>query len=851
MNDSPKREVVIFTEAIQLSPDLRAAYLEDACSDDPALRKRVEALLLTHESVGDFLEESAQKTVGETRPGTVEGEKVGDCIGRYKLLQPIGEGGWGVVFLAEQKEPVYRHVALKIIKPGMDTKNVIARFEAERQALALMDHPNIAQVYDAGATKSGRPYFVMQLVRGVKITEYCDQHSLPTEERLRLFVQVCHAIQHAHQKGIIHRDIKPSNILVTRTLQGEAMPVVIDFGIAKATTSQQLTYKTLFTAFDMLIGTPAYMSPEQAAFTSVDVDTRTDIYSLGVLLYELLTGSTPFDAGALLKTGLDEIRRVIREQEPVRPSTRLSKMLAADLTTVAQHRKSEPPTLIRVVCGDLDWIAMKALEKDRTRRYETAYGMALDVQRYLCNEPISARPPSKLYKFQKTIARNKLAFTGIGVIAVVLVVGLVIVSASLANERQARRDADAALRQAETDKARAETEAMKSQQVTRFLESMLQSVGPAVALGQDTTMLRGILDRTAETVGTEMTNQPAVEAELRNVISRIYLELGIYDRAESMQRAALAINRVLFGSLSNETAASLNDLGLVFIREGKLADAKSAHEEALSIRRRLPVADPAALAASLGNLADVFRQQGRAGEAEALVREALAIRQKQFGEESTQVADSLRSLSILLGDEGKWAESEATLRRVLKIRRERLGPDDPLVATTITDIAWAVGGQGRLDEAESLEREALAMRRKILGGEHPDVAKSLYLLGDRLRQRGELNEASLFLTEALAMQRKLVGDDNPTTLDTRHSLGLTLEAEGKLAEAENMHRETLELWRKRGESEIPQALSEFASLVHVLVGERRFDDAEKLLNGLLVPALCRQPSAADLIGLRA
>jgi len=373
----------------------------------------------------------------------------------------------------------------------------------------------------------------MELVRGIKITEYCDQHSLATEERLKLFVQVCQAIQHAHQKGIIHRDIKPSNIMVTMTLEGAILPVVIDFGIAKATTNQRLTDKTLFTAFEMLIGTPAYMSPEQAVLTSVDVDTRTDIYSLGVLLYELLTGSTPFDTEKLLKAGLDEIRRVIREQEPVRPSTRLSKLAAADLTTLAQHRKSEPPTLIRAVRGDLDWIVMKALEKDRTRRYETANGLALDIQRYLANEAISARPPSKFYKLQKTVLRNKVLFASAGVIALLLVVGLIVVSVALARETQSRREADAA--------------SAKSQQITKFLEAMLNGVGPSVARGRDTTMLREILDETAERVGKEMSHQPEVEAELRTLLGKVYEQMGNPGRAEEMERAALAIHSKKFG----------------------------------------------------------------------------------------------------------------------------------------------------------------------------------------------------------------------------------------------------------------------------------------------------------------
>src|SRR3989442_5816418 len=330
----------------------------------------------------------------------------------------------------------------------------------------------------------------MELVGGIKITDCCDKNSLPTIARLDLFIQVCCAVQHAHQKGVIHRDIKPSNILVTTSAEGNALPKIIDFGIAKATTGQRLTDKTLFTAFDMMIGTPAYMSPEQAALSSVDVDTRSDIYSLGVLLYELLTSTTPFDTRELLKAGLDEVRRVIRDQEPVRPSARLSTMIAADLTSLSLHRQVEPPKLIREVRGDLDWIVMKALEKDRTRRYETANGLALDVQRYLASEPISARPPSKLYKLHKAALRHRLLFMGIGVMALLLVLSLIIVSASLAKERRSRRQA--------------ETASVKSQQVTTFLEEMLNGVGPSVALGEDTKMLRRILDRTAERVGKEI-----------------------------------------------------------------------------------------------------------------------------------------------------------------------------------------------------------------------------------------------------------------------------------------------------------------------------------------------------------
>ena len=342
-------------------------------------------------------------------------EKPGDRIGRYKLLEKIGEGGCGTVYMAEQTEPIRRRVALKVIKLGMDTRQVVARFEAERQALALMDHPNIAKVLDAGATDTGRPYFVMELVRGIKITDYCDQHSLSTRERLELFRQVCYAVQHAHQKGIIHRDLKPSNILVTEQ-DGKAVPKVIDFGIAKAT-QQPLTDKTLFTGFQQFMGTPAYMSPEQAGMSGTDIDTRSDIYALGVLLYELVTGHVPFEKAELLQAGLDEMRRLIREKEPLKPSTRLRSLSAEDLTTVAKRQRTEPPKLLHLVRGDLDWIVMKCLEKDRNRRYETANGLASDLLRHVNNEPVVARPPSNAYRFQKMVRRNKAAFATAALIA--------------------------------------------------------------------------------------------------------------------------------------------------------------------------------------------------------------------------------------------------------------------------------------------------------------------------------------------------------------------------------------------------------------------------------------------------
>jgi serine/threonine protein kinase/Tfp pilus assembly protein PilF len=833
MNSDSSRDVVIFTAACELPECERAAYLAQACGDDIALRQRVAALLRAHSELGDFMQEAPVTPSHRTEAAI--GESVGQRIGRYKLLQQLGEGGCGVVFMAEQEEPVRRRVALKIIKPGMDTKSVIARFEAERQALALMDHPNIAKVFDAGATGSGRPYFVMELVRGIKITEYCDENALTTEARLDLFIQVCQAIQHAHQKGIIHRDIKPSNILVTQTVEGAALPVVIDFGIAKATTNQQLTDKTLFTAFEMLIGTPAYMSPEQAALTSVDVDTRTDIYSLGVLLYELLTGSTPFDSGNLLKSGLDEIRRVIREEEPVRPSTKLTRMTGSALTTVAHRRKSEAPRLIRSITGDLDWIAMKALEKDRTRRYETANGLALDVKRFLANETISARPPGKLYKLKKLVRRNQLLFAGLGVIATLLVASLIVVSASLAK--------------AKADKAKAETEAAKSRQITQFLEDMLQGVGPSVALGRDTTMLREILDRTAERVGNELTNQPAVEAELRALIGRLYLEIGIYEKAEQMERAALTLHRKL-ASPGSQTAAVLNDLGQALWEQGKLAEAEEVHREAVAIRRRLFGNLNADVATSINNLASVYRRQKKLTEADALIREALEIRQKLFGNDSLEVADSLHNLCVILGDLGQRAESETTSREMLAIRRRLLGDEHVLVADALMDVAWAIGFTGKSAEAETLGKEALAIRRKVLGDTHPDVANTLSHLADRIRQRGDINESHYILKAAISIQGKLLGEDHPAWIDSMRVLALILEAEGNWAEAETALRKALELRRKRQENEDPQTLAAIEALVRALRNQNKFSEAEQILNEALTPAFIRKPASVKLLVLR-
>ncbi len=509
---SRQREESLFEAALELPREQRGDYLSRVCADDPALRARIEALLAGHEQTDGVLDRAheAVQSTPRLRPSP-PAENPGDRIGPYKLLQQIGEGGCGVVWMAEQETPVRRRVALKVIKLGMDTRRVVARFEAERQALALMEHPNIAKVLDAGATETGRPFFVMELVRGIKITDFCEQHQFTTGQRLALFAQVCQAVQHAHQKGIIHRDLKPSNILVADH-DGVPVPKVIDFGIAKATTDQRLTDKTMFTAFEQFLGTPAYMSPEQANFSGLDVDTRSDIYSLGVLLYELLTGTTPFDAQALVQAGLDEMRRTIREVEPMKPSTRLTQELAAvagkrpggkSADAAASPRRLQE--LIPLLRGDLDWIVMKCLEKDRSRRYATANGLAMDVRRYLQHEPVNARPPTASYRLQKLAQRNRLAFAvtlAVGTTLLIALISLLVSNARTIRERNqktiALQEKAAALEAARTNEQRAREElftSLKNQararrysrQMGQRLES-LAAVTEAARLRLDATL---------------------------------------------------------------------------------------------------------------------------------------------------------------------------------------------------------------------------------------------------------------------------------------------------------------------------------------------------------------------------
>ncbi|HXJ56018.1 MAG TPA: protein kinase [Verrucomicrobiae bacterium] len=760
MNGAPDTDIAVFTEALRLPPEERDRYLDKACKADVEFRRRVEALLQAYEQAGDFLGRPAAERPPKVAQVLAATEKPGDRIGHYKLLEQIGEGGCGVVYMAEQEEPVRRRVALKVVKPGMDTKSVIARFAAERQALALMDHPNIAHVFDAGATESGRPYFVMELVDGVKISDYCDRHSLPINARLNLFAQVCDAIQHAHQKGIIHRDIKPSNVLVTTGRDGKPVPKVIDFGIAKATDGQQLTDKTIFTAREMLIGTPAYMSPEQAALASAELDTRTDIYSLGVLLYELLTGTTPFDTRELLKAGFDEVRRVIRDEEPVRPSTRLTTMTAADLLSVSKHHGAEPPKLIREMRGELDWIVMKALEKDRGRRYQTADSLADDIHRHLENETVSARPPSRVYQFQKLVSRHKLGFAAFGIVMVTLLAGLSSTTWSLAKEKKARHEANLA-------RGEANKEATQSKEVTRFLKEMLEGADPLNALGGDTTILREILDRAVKRLDEELTEQPAVQADLRMTIGRIYGSIGRNDKAEQVIRKALAFYRESPAGAESEISDALDLLALIHQRQARWEEAEQEGREALAIETRLPGNPRMRLVLRETHLAwAIVNCAGREAEAEKLFREALATGVRLVGEQSEYLLDTKAGLGAALKMQDKLDEAEKLFRECISFRQNKQIVNPPDVGTEMSGLASVLERKGKFDEAAQLNRQCLAIRRKILGVDHALFEKTLMDLISVLHKGGKAAEAADACGELLGMRRKRLGDEDRRVQET-------------------------------------------------------------------------------------
>jgi len=654
-------------------------------------------------------------------------EKPGGQVGRYKLLSVLGEGGMGIVYLAEQQHPIKRLVALKVIKPGMDSKRILARFEAERQVLALLDHSNIAHVYDAGTTEAGRPYFVMEYVKGLTITENCDRRKLTIEDRLNLFLQVCHAVQHAHQKGIIHRDIKPSNILVS-TQDNQAVPKIIDFGIAKAL-SQPLTEQTLATEENQLLGTPEYMRPEQADMAREDIDTRSDIYSLGVLLYVLLTGVLPFASDTLRTGGIDRIRQIIRESDPKTPSTRLMS-LGEEAKKVAERRCTEVATLAKCLRKELEWIPLKAMRKERTERYRSASEFSDDIENYIKGAPLIAGPLTAAYRFKKFLRRNKALVTGIAAVLAVLIAG-VAVSTLFA--------------------IRAERQAKISQAVNEFLqEDLIRSVDPHVTLGREVTV-RSWLDAASENLEGRFENEPLVEASIRMTLGDTYRNLGDFEVAERHLKRVVQIRR--------------NELG----------------EE-----------HPQTIYATF-KLCGALWGAGRAAEVQPLCLKTVERSKRILGKEHRTTLLSMNILALIRKSQADYDEAEQLFRKILETSRKTFGQTDMITLLAVGNLAAALKGAGRYEEAEPLYLEAIEFRRQVLGEDHPYAIDSLRGLGLLRAEQGRYEEAEKLLTESLERRRRVQGHEHVQTIHNMVRLGWVYTEQQRYGEAEELLIEAFKL----------------------------------------------------------
>jgi non-specific serine/threonine protein kinase/serine/threonine-protein kinase len=720
------------------------------------------------------------------------------------MLQLIGEGGMGEVWLAEQKTPIHRTVALKLIKAGMDTKSVIARFESERQALALMDHPAIARVFDAGSTPQGRPYFVMEYVPGLPITEYCDKHRLTVKGRLELFMQVCEGVQHAHQKAIIHRDLKPSNVLVVEQ-GGKAVPKIIDFGLAKAI-SQRLTERTLFTELGVMMGTPEFMSPEQADQSEQNIDTRTDVYSLGVILYQLLVGVLPFEAKALRAAGMEAILRVIREEEPAKPSTRIRSMGPASSLS-AENRKEDPRTFARHIQGELDWITMKALEKDRTRRYGSPAELSADIKHHLANEPVLAHPPRAGYRAGKFIRRHRLAVAFAASVAVLLVAFaamMAVQAVRIARERD------------------------RANRITEFMKGMFKVSDPSEARGNNITA-REILDKASKEIETGLVNDPETQAQLMEVMGEVYQSLGLYSRAQPLLEQAINIDRRVLGPRNPQTLRLMSDMAWLLSREGKLTEAEKLLRETLEVQRQVLGGEHTDTLKSMRHLAATLFDEGHYAEAEKLNREVVDIQRHVLGPEHRDTLATLNNLALDLQRQRQYAEAEKLDRELIDVKSRVFGPEHPDTLMTKTNLASTLGYEKHYAEAEKLYRDVIDADRRVLGPEHPNTVAVISDLAWTLQNEGRYADAEKLGREVLDTQRRVLGPEHPHTLLTMGNLALTLALEEHYAEAAKLYRELLDANRRVLGPEHPDTLISEYNLACVEAHQGHKDEALSFL----------------------
>ncbi len=690
----------------------------------------------------------------------------GQRIGPYRLERPLGDGGMGEVWQADQLEPVRRKVAIKLVKWGMDTRAVIGRFESERQALALMDHPAIARVFDAGATETGRPYFVMELVRGEPITRYCDRFRLGTRERLQLVQQICDGVQHAHQKGIIHRDLKPSNVLVAQ-IDDRPVAKIIDFGIAKAT-AQQLTEHTVFTQLGQWIGTPVYMSPEQAEPTGLDVDTRSDVYSLGVLLYELLVGVPPIDPTEIREAGFEEVRRRIRDTEPRRPSTRVTTR-GDDAAELARRRSTEPGALARRLRGDLDWITLKALEKDRDRRYASASELSADIERSLQNEPVLAGPPGVGYRARKFVRRHLL---GVGFATVVAALLVALVVSMAIQSRRVTRERD-----------RANLEAATAREISEFLVGLFEEVDPTRARGNEITA-REVLDLGVRSIQSDLEHDPATRADLMKTMGRVYTALGLYDDARGLIEDSVEIREGDSQSGSLELAAALDELAKVMHWQGDYEAGLAVARRALELRESLQGIEHPDLGFSLNALGNLLEKNGRLEEAEAAHQRAADLREAALGPDHPEVGQSLHNLAILLLSQAEYERAESLLLRSAEIEESHLGAESHDFATSLHVLAILYQTLERYDEAIAMEERSLGIRERVLGENHPHVSFSLTTLANLYRAVDRTSEAESLLRRAIEIGEASWSLEYPELRWMYRSLSACVAELGRFEEAE-------------------------------------------------------------------